>query len=202
RPAARRSVRGPRSRGWHAAAADWSGIGRAARHRGAKSGAAAAVADRVEAGGRRMHQSVAESISKSAPMLSVNALLRPRAIALVGISAKGGAGANILRSGERFGFIVPTWPVHPNAAEIGGHRCYKSLRDLPQVPDCVVIAVPAEAVLDVLGEAAAAGIRSAYVVSEGFADAATDAGRERQERLVTFARAANMAVAGPNCMGL
>ena len=55
-----------------------------------------------------MHQSVAKSISKSVPTLPVDALLRPRAIALVGISAKGGAGANILRSGERFGFTVPT----------------------------------------------------------------------------------------------
>jgi acetate---CoA ligase (ADP-forming) len=141
-----------------------------------------------------MHQSV--------PIRPVEALLRPRSIALVGISAKGGAGANILRSGERFGFTVPTWPVNPNAAEIGSHRCYKSLRELPQVPDCVVIAVPADAVLDLLGEAAAAGIRSACVISEGFADSATDQGRERQERLTALARAAKLAVAGPNCMGL
>src|SRR5438105_547245 len=85
----------------------------------------------------------------------------PRAIALVGISAKGGAGANILKSGQRFGFAVPTWPVNPNTAEIFGHRAYKSLRDLPQPPDCVVISVPAEVVSDVLAEAAAVGIRSA-----------------------------------------
>src|SRR5438093_12295601 len=96
----------------------------------------------------------------------IEALLKPRAIALVGVSAKGGAGANILKSGERFGYAVPTWPVNPNAAEIGGHRCYKSLKDLPALPDCVVIAVPAEAVLDVLGAAAAAGISSAFVISE------------------------------------
>jgi acetate---CoA ligase (ADP-forming) len=133
---------------------------------------------------------------------SIEALLRPRAIALVGISAKGGAGANILKSGQRFGFAVPTWPVHPTATEIDGQRAYRAVRDLPQVPDCVVISVPAEAVLDVIAEAADAGIRSAYVVSEGFADAATDEGRARQERLVTRARTAGMAVAGPNCMGL
>ena len=66
----------------------------------------------------------------------------------------------------------------------------------------MVISVPADAVLDVIGEAAAAGIRAAFVVSEGFADAATDEGRERQARLVALARAANMALAGPNCMGL
>jgi acyl-CoA synthetase (NDP forming) len=132
----------------------------------------------------------------------VEALLKPRSIALVGVSAKGGAGANILKSGERFGFGVPTWPVNPNYEAIGSQRCYKSLRDLPQVPDCVAVAVPAEAVLDVVGEAAALGIRGAFVGSEGFADAANDAGRKRQEQLVALARGANMALAGPNCMGI
>src|SRR5262249_14589383 len=96
--------------------------------------------------------------------LPVEALLKPRSIALVGVSPKGGAGATILKSAERFGPTVPTWPVHPQHAEIAGHRCYKSLRDLPQRPDCVVVSVPAEAVLDVVAEAAACGIRGAYVV--------------------------------------
>jgi len=132
----------------------------------------------------------------------IEALLRPRSIALVGVSAKGGAGANILRSGERFGLVVPTWPVNPNATEIAGQRCYASLRDLPQTPDCVVVAVPAGAVLDVVREAAALGVRGVYVVSEGFADAANDEGRERQAKLVALARSASIALAGPNCMGI
>src|SRR5215470_407834 len=96
--------------------------------------------------------------------LPVDALLKPRAIALVGVSAKGGAGANILRSSERFGFGVPTWPVNPNTDEIGGQRCYRSLADLPGVPDCVMIAVPADAVQDVVAQAAALGVRGVYVV--------------------------------------
>jgi acyl-CoA synthetase (NDP forming) len=104
--------------------------------------------------------------------MSIAALFKPRAIALVGVSPKGGAGANILKSGQRFGFAVPTWPVNPNYDEIAGHRCYKSLRDLPAVPDCVVVSLPADAVTDVICEAASLGVRSAYVVSEGFADAA------------------------------
>jgi acyl-CoA synthetase (NDP forming) len=136
------------------------------------------------------------------PVSPVAALLQPRAIALVGASAKGGAGARILESGARFGFAIPTWPVNPNTEAIGGHRCYKSLRDLPEIPDCVVISVPAEAVLDIVRDAAAAGIGGATIISEGFADAATDKGRERQARLVALAREANMAVAGPNCMGI
>jgi acetate---CoA ligase (ADP-forming) len=136
------------------------------------------------------------------PAPPVTALLRPRAIALVGVSPRGGAGARILQSNARFGFAVPAWPVNPNHREIAGHRCYASLKELPGIPDSVVVSVPAEAVLDVIGEAAAAGIRGAFVISEGFADAATDAGRALQERLVALARAADMALAGPNCMGI
>jgi acyl-CoA synthetase (NDP forming) len=132
----------------------------------------------------------------------INALLRPRAIALVGVSAKGGAGANILRSGQRFGFAVPTWPVNPNATEIDGQRCYSSLAELPGVPDCVIVALPADAVHNVVAQAAALGVRGVYVVSEGFADAANDQGRERQAKLAALARSANIALAGPNCMGV
>src|SRR5260370_40625480 len=114
------------------------------------------------------------------PALPVEALLKPRAIALVGVSPKGGAGANILRSGQRFGFAVPTWPVNPNYDEIAGHRCYKSLRELPERPDCVVVSVPADAVLDVVGEAAAAGIRGDHGETDGFAVAAHGYGLARR----------------------
>jgi acyl-CoA synthetase (NDP forming) len=136
------------------------------------------------------------------PPRPVQALLRPRAIALVGVSPKGGVGARILESNARFGRAVPTWPVNPNYREIAGQRCYGAFKDLPDTPDCVVVSVPAEAVLGVIGEAAAAGIRGAFVISEGFADAATDAGRDLQERLVKLARATDIALAGPNCMGI
>jgi acyl-CoA synthetase (NDP forming) len=136
------------------------------------------------------------------PVRPVQALLRPRAIALVGVSPKGGAGARILESNARFGRAVPTWPVNPNYREIAGQRCYGSFKDLPDRPDCVVVSVPAEAVLDVVGAAAAAGIRGAFIISEGFADAGTDAGRALQERLVGLARESRMALAGPNCMGI
>ena len=136
------------------------------------------------------------------PTPPIGALIKPRSIALVGVSAKGGAGANILKSGERFGYAIPTWPVNPNYDAIAGQRCYKSLADLPDVPDCVMIALPAEAVHDVVAQAAAAGVRSVYIVSEGFADAANEEGRARQARLVALARSANLALAGPNCMGI
>ena len=53
-----------------------------------------------------------------------------------------------------------------------------------------MVSVPADAVPDVVREAAAASIPAAYVISEGFADAANDEGRARQARLVAVARKA------------
>lgn len=130
------------------------------------------------------------------------ALLAPRSVAFVGVSARGGAGAKMLRSTLKSGFDGPIWPVNPRADEIEGIPCVPSLADLPQPPDCVVIAVPAEAVLDILRDAAAVGARAALVVSEGFGDAGTEDGRTRQEALVKLARENGIALAGPNCMGI
>ncbi len=132
----------------------------------------------------------------------LQALLRPRALAVVGVSPKGGVGARILESNARFGQAVRAWPVNPNHREIAGQRCYASFGELPERPDCVVISLPAEAVLDVVADAAAAGIPAAFIISEGFADAANEAGRALQARLVAIASAAGMMVAGPNCMGI
>ena len=132
----------------------------------------------------------------------VEALLKPRSIAFVGISAKGGAGAKMLQSAKSAGFTGPIWPVNPTTPAIAGVPCITSIESLPEVPDCLVVAVPAEAVLEVIEKAAKRGIKSALVVSEGFADDASEAGRERQSKLVALARSAGMVLAGPNCMGI
>ena len=128
--------------------------------------------------------------------------MKPGSIAFVGVSAKGGAGAKMMEFGKLAGFTGQIWPVNPGAKEIGGFACYPSLAALPETPDCVVVAVKAEAVLGVVSEAAAKGTRAVLVVSEGFADAATEEGRALQAKLVELARAKGIAVAGPNCMGI
>src|SRR5260370_32119167 len=106
------------------------------------------------------------------PARPVQALLRPRAIALVGVSPKGGAGARILESNARFGRAVPAWPVNPNYREIAGQRCYGSLKDLPQSPDCVGVSVPARAGLPGIREAAPARLSRPLPPPRGFSAAA------------------------------
>ncbi|MFM2128510.1 MAG: hypothetical protein RL477_56, partial [Pseudomonadota bacterium] len=132
---------------------------------------------------------------------ALDALLRPRSIAVVGASDRANVGGRIFRNVQSRGFAGPLYPVNPNYAAVGGGRCYADIGALPETPDCVAIAVPWTAVFEPLEAAAARGVKAAVVVAEGFADAATAAGRARQQRLIDIARAHGMAVSGPNCMG-
>ena len=134
--------------------------------------------------------------------VNLQALLRPRSVAVVGASPKGGTGGRILGNVLASGFQGAVYPVNPNYTEIRDRPCYPSIDGLPEVPDCVVVALPVTRVLGVVEEAVAAGVPSGIVVAEGFSDGDTAAGRRRQQELQRLAAAGNMAVTGPCCMGV
>lgn len=133
---------------------------------------------------------------------SLQRLLRPRSIAIVGASPRTRMGRAVILNSRKIGLPGAIYPVNPNYQEIEGLPCYKSLRALPETPDCVVIVIPAAGVLGVLEEAAEIGIRAAVVVANGFRDGRTEEGIERQRQLVDLADRYDMAIAGPNCLGL
>ncbi len=132
----------------------------------------------------------------------LDALLKPRSAAIVGASPRRNVGGRIFRNMSRCGFNGPLFPVNPRYEIIDGVTCYQNIESLPEVPDCVAIAVPYEHVFEPLEAAAHRGVKAAVVVAEGFADSATDVGLKRQERLTHIASEYGMAISGPNCMGL
>jgi acyl-CoA synthetase (NDP forming) len=134
--------------------------------------------------------------------LQLGNLLAPRSLAVVGASDKGNVGGRVFRNALAMGFSGPVYPVNPNYESVGGQTCHASVSRLPETPDCVVVAVPASAALDVLRDAADAGVRSAVLLAEGFADAGTDEGLRRNEQLLALARDSGMAISGPNSMGI
>lgn len=133
---------------------------------------------------------------------SLQALMRPTSIAVIGASEKANVAGRVFRNLLRSGFSGGLYPVHPGLTQVHGRTCYADLASVPEVPDCVVLAMPHGGVLEVLGEAAAKGVPAAVVLAEGFADAGDDQGRDRQRRLAGIAKGAEMAMLGPNCMGL
>jgi len=134
--------------------------------------------------------------------LPLEKLLAPRSLAVIGASEKGNVGGRVFRNALAAGFDGAIYPVNPNYESVEGHRCYASLAALPVVPDCAIVALPANAALAVLKDSADCGIPSAVLLAEGFADAGTDEGTARNERLLELARASGMAISGPNSMGI
>ena len=102
---------------------------------------------------------------------SIDKMLNPRSIAVVGASPKGGGyGGRLVNAVLKAKDRVQIYPVNPNYEEIGGVRCYPSVSALPEAPDLVGVVVPFGKVLDVLEESHAKGAGSAVVISAGFAE--------------------------------
>jgi succinyl-CoA synthetase alpha subunit/RimJ/RimL family protein N-acetyltransferase len=145
---------------------------------------------------------VMESREHRAEFRSVAALLAPRSVVLVGASRREDTvGHRLLRDLLAGDFTGQLYVVHPEADAVLDVPAYRSIIDVPTPVDVAVIAVPAESVLDVVHQCAAARVRGLVVVSGGFAETGPE-GLERQRALVRVARANGMRVVGPNSWGL
>lgn len=128
-------------------------------------------------------------------------LLNPRSVAIAGISATPGSlAAIVLDNLQRFAFAGAIHLIHPTRSELRGIRCVAKPEDLPHGVDCVVLSIPAAAVLDAVKGCAARGVGSIIIFSAGFAEAGPH-GRAIQDEIAAIARASEMLIEGPNCLG-
>ncbi len=133
---------------------------------------------------------------------SVASLLAPRSVALMGASRREGTvGHALLQNLRRADFTGPLVGIHPEAEMIDGVPCFPTLASAPSPIDLVVIALPAEQVLDAITDCGRAGVLGAVVVSAGFAEAG-EQGRHLQQRLLQHARVNGMRIIGPNALGI
>lgn len=135
------------------------------------------------------------------PGEGLDALMRPRSIAIIGASQDatkiGGRPVDLLR---RYGYAGHIYPVNPKASTVQGLQAYASLDEVPEAPDLAIIAVDAEKTPEAVEQCAARGVRSVVVFSSGFAELG-EKGRAMQERLHVAARGSGMRLLGPNCLG-
>ncbi len=145
---------------------------------------------------------------REATCASLQPLLRPRSVAIVGASNRrdsvGGAVISNVIAGGYSGAVYPVnarAATDPDHATIAGLTAYPRLSDVPAPVDLVVVAVPPQAALETAGECAGAGARAMVVLSAGFADVGAE-GALLQEQLRERARSAGVRLVGPNCLGV
>ncbi|MGV3652831.1 MAG: acetate--CoA ligase family protein [Noviherbaspirillum sp.] len=133
--------------------------------------------------------------------MAIDHLLNPRSIAIVGASDRIGPGFNAWKALEQVGYQGRIYLVNPNKPEMLGQPTYPSLRDIDGDVDAVFVAVRADNVLDVAAQAVERRAGALAILSSGFGDAG-EAGLGLQRELAQVAQAHDIAVCGPNCLGL
>jgi acyl-CoA synthetase (NDP forming) len=132
---------------------------------------------------------------------SIDRLLRPRSVAVVGASAEPfSLGANVMANFGTFGFSGELHPVSRRFEEVEGIACRKAISELPDGVDMAALVVPAGAVRQAIEDCAAKGMGGAVIFASGFAELGEEGIRE-QEAIARIADEAGMAVLGPNCLG-
>src|SRR5579871_4801733 len=102
---------------------------------------------------------------------AVARFLRPRSVAIIGISTRAGsAGQIILQCLKVNGFAGDVHLVGRTDAPIDGRTVLKSADDLPEGVDLAVFTLPAAAVSEAMAACARRKVGSALVFAAGFAE--------------------------------
>jgi acetyl coenzyme A synthetase (ADP forming)-like protein len=143
-----------------------------------------------------------EERERKADVASIERLLRPASIAVVGASRRRGTiGRELLANLIAGDFQGTLYPVNPAGGEIAGLMTYSSVSELPESIDLAVIAVPAAQVAGVIEACGKRAMGALVVISAGFAETG-GAGAAAERGLVSIAHRHGMRLVGPNCMGI
>jgi acyl-CoA synthetase (NDP forming)/RimJ/RimL family protein N-acetyltransferase len=141
----------------------------------------------------REHRAEAQSMAR---------FLQAGSVAIIGASRRhDSVGATLVRNLVLGGFTGRVYVVNPAATAVAGMPAYANVADIPGDVDLAIVAVPAEAVQDVVLDCAAKGVHGVVVITSGFAETGLE-GRRRQRRLVGLARSYGVRLVGPNCLGV
>ena len=133
--------------------------------------------------------------------MKLDPLVKPRSVAIVGATDRGGPGRAVMESLGAIGFTGAIYPVNPNYPTVLNVKCYPSLMELPEAPDMVVFSIRNPLIPEQMRLAVRRGARAAVIYDSGFAELGGD-GAKLQDEIAGLARESGMAVCGPNCMGI
>jgi len=127
-------------------------------------------------------------------------MLEPRSIALVGASEKSFWSQLIFANYRAFDYRGKLFAVNRGGKPAHGLPSFGSCAAIGEAVDLALVYVPQDAMLDALADIAQAGIRSALIITSGYADVGAD-GAKLQEEMLARARGLGITVWGPNCLG-
>ncbi|MBK8492409.1 MAG: bifunctional acetate--CoA ligase family protein/GNAT family N-acetyltransferase [Saprospirales bacterium] len=128
-------------------------------------------------------------------------LFNPKSIAAIGASdRKGSVGYVLIRNLLSGSYGGKVYPVNIQHDTIHGRPAFKSIKNVPETVDLVIIATPAETVPEVVEQCGKAGVEAAVILSSGFIEVGGE-GSKRFEKIKKIAAKYKIRILGPNCIG-
>ena len=132
----------------------------------------------------------------------LDALFKPKAVALVGASTKElSIGNVIIRNLQQYGYTGAIYPVNAKADEVCGLKSYPTLAAIPGEVDLAHIIIPSQFVPAAIEECGQKGVKAVIINSAGFSEMGEEGARLQAEFLAN-ARKYGIRVFGPNCQGI
>lgn len=136
--------------------------------------------------------------------MDLNKLLKPKKFAIVGATEKetyGGFAVKLMELHAADRLEKDIYLVNPGRDQVFGHKCYRSISDIPEELDMVIIATAKKTVPDLIREAAAKGAKGAVVFAAGYGETGKPEDKEAEAELKALCNELDMALMGPNCAG-
>jgi acyl-CoA synthetase (NDP forming) len=130
-------------------------------------------------------------------------IFNPRSIAVVGASPDPNkAGYHFFKGLVDLKFDGTIYPINLNGSDVLGFKGYRNLRDVSASIDYVTVAIPAYKVTKIIEDCAAKGVKIVHIFTSGFSETGKADRIELEAQIAEIAKAGNVRVIGPNCMGI
>lgn len=140
-----------------------------------------------------------ERFTQEEILASMNRIMKPKAIAVIGASnEEGKIGNSVMKNLINGGYAGTIFPINPKSDTVLDLPAYKAITDVPDDVDVAVFAVPAKFVAGALEQCGEKGVAGAILIPSGFAETGE---QELQDEVVAVARKHGVRILGPNIYG-
>jgi len=129
--------------------------------------------------------------------------LNPKSVAFYGANNKGNSLASIqIMNLIKSGYDGNIYPIHLKLESVMGFKAYKSITNIPEIPDLVIIILTAKLIPQIFRECGEKGVKKIIVISGGFRELAGDRKNKLTEEIKDIANYYGIRFIGPNCLGV
>ena len=144
----------------------------------------------------------AHDILRQAQQRPLDSIFSPKSVALIGATeSQGSVGRTVLENLLKGEFAGKIFPVNPKRDTVLGVKAYPSITACPDKVDLAVVVTPPPTIPGIIHDCGTVGVKGAIIISAGFKEIGP-AGLELERKVIAEARAAQMRIVGPNCLGV